>query len=81
MLYEVTVIQTHLDFHERIRRTNKFDHFYVEILKKIQEDMLFQQQKEYMVDKTRLLWSKESLYVIEGVEIRSSILIEFHLKP
>ena len=32
---------------------NRVDTFYVEILKKVQEDRLFQQQKEYKVDETR----------------------------
>ena len=38
--------------------TNEVDQFYVEILKKVQEDRLFQQQKEYKVDDNELLWSK-----------------------
>ena len=29
MIYEVTLIQTNLDFHERIRTANRVDHFYV----------------------------------------------------
>ena len=49
MIYEVTLIQTDFDFHERIRTTNKVDPFYVEILKKVQEDRLFQQHKYYKV--------------------------------
>ena len=58
MLFEVNLSQTDLDLHERIGMENGVDHFYVEILKKVQEDRLFQQQKDYKVDKTRLLWSK-----------------------
>ena len=53
----------------------------VEILKKVQEDRLFQQQKEYKVDEKGLLWSKERLYVLEGGDIWSRILIEFHQEP
>ena len=45
MIYEVTLSQTNADLHERIRVANEVDPFYVEILKKVQEDMLFQQQK------------------------------------
>ena len=45
MVYEVTVSQTDSYLHKRIRIANKFDPFYVEILKKVQEDRLFQQQK------------------------------------
>ena len=45
MIYEVNLSQTNLDLHKRIRTTNKFDRFYVEILNKVQEDRLFQQQK------------------------------------
>ena len=52
MIYEVTLSQTDSDLHKRIRMTNIVDPFYVEILKKVQEDKLFQQQKEYKVDKT-----------------------------
>ena len=74
MLYEVTLIQTDLDLHDRIRTINLFDCFYVEILKKDEEDRLFQQRKEYKVDETRLLWSKETLYVPEGGDIMSNIL-------
>ena len=81
MLYEVNLSQTDLDLNERIRTANGVDHFYVEILKKVQGDRLFQQQKEYKVDETGLLWSKEILYVPKGGDIRSSILIEFHQKP
>ena len=44
MIYEVTLSQTDSDLHERIRTTNRVDAFYVEILKKVQEDRLFQQQ-------------------------------------
>ena len=80
MLYEVTLSQT-LDLHDRIRTTNRVHCFYVVILKNIQEDRLFQQQKEYKVDKTGLLWSKERLYVPEGGDIRSNILMEFHRNP
>ena len=81
MLYEVTLSQTDSDLHERIRKVNGVDPFYVEILKKVQEDRLFQQQKEYKVDETRLLWSKERLYDPEGGDIRSNILTEFHQTP
>ena len=49
MIYEVTLIQINLNLHDRIRTTNQVDPFYVEILKKVQEDRLFQQQKEYKV--------------------------------
>ena len=52
MIYEVTLIQTNEDLHERIRNANRIDPFYVEILKKFQEDRLFQQQKEYQVDES-----------------------------
>ena len=52
MIYEVNLSQTDSDLHERIKMANRFDPFYVEILKKVQEDRLFQQQKEYKVDET-----------------------------
>ena len=81
MIYEVTLSQTNADLHEKIRTANKVDPFYVEILKKVQEDRLFQQQKEYKVDDSGLLWSKDRLYVPDGGDIRSSILIEFHRAP
>ena len=81
MIYEVNLIQTDADLHERIRTTNRVDSFYVEILKKIQEDRLFQQQKEYKVDELGLLWSKERLYIPKGGHIQSNILIEFHRTP
>ena len=42
--------QTDSDLHERFRTTNEVDPFYVEIVKKVQEDRLFQQQKEYKLD-------------------------------
>ena len=45
MIYEVTLSQTNANLHERIGATNRVDPFYVEILKKVQEDRLFQQQK------------------------------------
>ena len=77
MIYEVNLSQTDAHFHERIRMTNKFDPFYVEILKKFQEYRLFQQQKEYKVDKIEQLWSKERLYVPEGGDIRFGILPKF----
>ena len=50
MIYEVNLSQTNANFHERIRMANRVNPFYVEILKKVQEDRLFQQQKEYKVD-------------------------------
>ena len=81
MIYEATLSQTNADLHERIRTANRVDPFYVEILKKVQEDRLFQKQKEYKVDESRLLWSKDRLYVLEGGDIRSSILMEFHRAP
>ena len=81
MIYAVTLSQTDADLHENIRRANKVDPFYVEILKKVQEDWLFQQQKEYKVDDSGLLWSKDRLYVPDGGEIWSSILTEFHRAP
>ena len=81
MLYEVTLSQINFDFHKRIRIESRVCHFYVEILKKVQEDGLFQQQKEYKVDETGLLCSKEILYAPEGGDIRSNILTEFHQKP
>ena len=62
MIYEVTLSQSDANLHERTRTANIVDPFYVEILKKVQEDKLFQQQKEYEVDETSLLWSKEGLY-------------------
>ena len=49
MLYEVTLSQTDSDLHKRIIMNNGVDPFYVEILKKVQEDRLFHQQKEYKV--------------------------------
>ena len=81
MLYEVTLIQIDSDLHDRIITENRIDYFYVEILKNIQEENLFQQQKEYKVDETRLLWYKERLYVPKEVDIRSSILMDFHWNP
>ena len=73
----MTLIQTDTYLHERIRAANKFDPLYVKILKKVQEDRLFQQQKEYKVDEIGLLWSKERLYILEGGDIKSIILTEF----
>ena len=81
MIYEVTLRQTNEYLHERIRTANIVKPFYVEILKKIQKDRLFQQQKEYKVDETRLLWSMERLYIPEGGDIRTSILTKFHWTP
>ena len=45
MIYEVTLSQTNADLHEKIRKTNKVDPFYVEILKKVQEDWLFNNKR------------------------------------
>ena len=42
MIYEVTLSQTDVDLHEKIRTANKVDPFYVEIIRKVQEDRLFQ---------------------------------------
>ena len=81
MIYEVTLSQTDSDLHKRIRTANRVDPFYVEILKNFQEDKLFQQQKEYKVDKMGLLWSKERLYVPEVGDIQSNILKKFHQTP
>ena len=52
MIYEVNLSHTDSYLHERIRKTNRVDPFYVEIPKNVQEDKLFQQQKEYKVDET-----------------------------
>ena len=57
--------------HDNIRTTNKVDPLYVEILEKVQED----QQKEYKVDDSRLLWFKDRLYVPDGGDIWHNILI------
>ena len=70
-----------MDLHERIRTTNGVDHFYVEILNKVQEDRLFQQQYKYKADETQMFWSKERLYVSGGGDITSCILMEFNQKP
>ena len=69
MIYEVNLSQTDSNLHEIIRTTNKVDPFYVKILKKVKEDRLFQQPKEYKLDKMGLLWSKERLYILEGGDI------------
>ena len=45
MLYVVTLSQTDSYLRETIRKENIVDRFYVEILKKVQEDRLFQHQK------------------------------------
>ena len=74
MIYEVTLSQIDAYLHEKIRTANEVDPFYVEILKKVQEDLLFQQQKEYKVDESGLLWSKDRLYVLYGGDIQYSIL-------
>ena len=42
MIYEVTLSQNYACLHENTRTANKVDPFYVEILKKVQEDRLFQ---------------------------------------
>ena len=81
MIYEVTLSQTNLDLHKKFGTTNRVDPFYVAILKKFEEDKLFQQQKEYKVDEIGLLWSKERLYILEGGDIQSNIFMEFHKKP
>ena len=65
MIDEVIFSQTNVDLHKRIREANRVDPIYVEVLKKVQEDKLFQQQKEYKVDESRLLWSRDRLYVLE----------------
>ena len=74
MIYEVTLSQNDADLHEKIRTANMFNPFYVEILKKVQDDWLFQQQKEYKVDAFRILWSKDRLDVPYGGDIQSNIL-------
>ena len=81
MIYEVTLSQSDEYLHERIRMANRVDPFYIEILKKVQEDRLFQQQKEYKVDEKGLLWSKERLYIPKGGDISSNILMEFYQTP
>ena len=81
MLYELNFSQTDSYLHDRIRMKNGVDHFYVEILKNIQEDKLFHRQKEYKVDETALVWSKEILYVLEGGDILFGILMEFRQTP
>ena len=81
MIYEMTLSQTDADLHKKIRKSNNIDPFYVEILKKFQEDKLFQQQKEYKVDESRLLWSKDHMYVLEGGDLWSNILMELHRAP
>ena len=58
--------------------TNIVDPFCVEILQKVQEDRLFQQEKEYKVDEYGFLWSKDFLYVPEWGDIQSIILMKFH---
>ena len=78
MIYEVNLSPTDVYFHERIRVANRVDPFYVEILKKVHEDRLFQQQKDYKVGESGLLWSKERLYVLEGGDLRSKILTKFN---
>ena len=45
MICEVTLSQTDVYLHENIREANRVDPFYVEILKKVQEDRLFKQEK------------------------------------
>ena len=45
MKYEVTLSKIDAYLHEKIRATNKVDPYYVEIIKKIQEDRFFQQPK------------------------------------
>ena len=77
----MTLSQIDSNLHKRIRAANRFDPFYVEILKKFHEDRLFQQQNEYKVDETGLIWSKERLHVLEGGDIWSSFLKEFHRTP
>ena len=52
MLYEVTLSQIDLDLHGRIITISRVDRFYVGVLKNIQEDRLFKQQKEYKVDES-----------------------------
>ena len=42
---------------------------------------MFQQQKEYKVDDSGLLWSKDRLYVLDGGDIWSNILTKFHREP
>ena len=69
MICDVTLSQTDANLHENIRAANRVDPFYLDFLKKFQEDRLFQQQKEYKVDESGLLWSKERLYIAEGGEI------------
>ena len=74
-IWEVNLSQIDAYLYENIRTANKVDPLYVEILKKFQEDRLFQQQKEYKVDESGLLWSKDRLYVPDGGDIRSNILV------
>ena len=52
MLYKVALSETDSYLYDRIRTKSGVDCFCVEVLKKIQEDRLFQQQKEYKVDET-----------------------------
>ena len=45
MIYKVTLSQTDVYLHEKIREANGVDPFYVEMLTKVHEGSLFQQQK------------------------------------
>ena len=42
---------------------------------------MFQQKKEYNIDESGLLWSKDHLYVPYGGDLRSNIFMEFHRAP
>ena len=52
MLYEVNLSQTNSNLHDKIRMTSGVDFLYVEVIKNIEEDRLFQEYKEYTVDDT-----------------------------
>ena len=73
-IYKVNLSQANADLHENIRTGNRVDPFYVEILKNVKEYSLFQQKKEYKVNKSELLWSKDCLYVPDGGDLQSNIL-------
>ena len=73
MIYEVTLSQTDADLHENIRIANKVDLFYVAILKKVQEDWLFQKKKEYKVYDSRLLCPRiDCMFHMEGIFVPAS---------
>jgi hypothetical protein len=80
-LFEINISREESDLEQRIRMIGINDRNYTKIMTELQNSTANSDKRDLSIDKKGLLRLKNILYILDSVELKSTILDEVHKKP